>query len=148
MIDCVRRLKWIRAQLTVESFVNKINDEKAFCASVTSGLEKNYKIEIGINFTGRKNNGTRKCANVMGVDSRVATLCHEMSHFDKHYVDPMLGGMGTSDYDVDGKKHSTRELDKWSIQEHRLGADKLVKTGDSNVFDNAYNIERYFELEL
>lgn len=163
MLDCIRRLVWIRGQLTVDSFINKINIHqdpiissdssdinlpKAFAAYVIPTQQKDFKIYIGINFTGRvNNNAIRNCAAVTGIDSRVATLCHEMSHFEKNFVDPTLGGMGTLDYESDGSKPLPNQ-DNSSYIGHLNGADKLVRTGNKNVFNNAYNIERYFQIVI
>lgn len=166
MKDCVRRLRLIVSELSVDSFINLIYDPdnpeaptnskiprdptlpRTFGAFVNSEQQGNYKINIGINFTGRvkKRSGIRICSTVMGMGSRVSTLCHEMSHFEKKFADSSLGGMGTFDYDVDGRKPLPGEKDNWSYEQHLAGADKLVKTKDENVFDNSYNIERYFEI--
>ncbi|WBM70189.1 hypothetical protein OH773_18895 [Buttiauxella sp. WJP83] len=148
MLDGIRRLRDIKGQLTVNDFINEIDGPKAFCARVSSGQQSNYKVHIGINFTGRlKNHGFRSCMSVMGEDSRVSTLCHEMSHFVKKFAEPSQGGMGTSDYDENchKKKHEDGE-DKSSFEQHKDGANKMVKKEDPNVFDNAYNIERYFQI--
>lgn len=85
MLDSIKRLTWIRKQLKIDDYVNMIDSPKIFCAKVSSGQESNYKVYIGINFTGRlKNNGVRACMNIMAEDSRVSTLCHEMGHFVKN----------------------------------------------------------------
>ncbi|WBM70832.1 hypothetical protein OH773_00760 [Buttiauxella sp. WJP83] len=166
MLDGIRRFIDLRELITLDDFINYIYDRdhpdaqingkdprksgmpETFTANVNGEQESDYKINIGINFIGRKGgNGFRACATVMGVDSRVATLCHEMSHFVKKWSDPSLGGMGTSDYDVDGNK-PPRNVDDWTILDHQDGAAKMVSRGDPNVFDNAYNIEKYFEIEV
>jgi hypothetical protein len=167
MNDCVRRLIEIKATLTPESYLNKIYDPdtpnaltnykfpddykgpKTFAAFVNSEQQKDYMINIGINFTGRKKNlGIRTCENVMGVGSRVATLCHEISHFEKKYSDSNLGGIGTGDYDDKGRRLEKGEQDRWSYEQHVEGANKLIKKKDEHVFDNAYNIEKYFQIEV
>jgi hypothetical protein len=166
MKDCVRRLKLIKGELNQDSFINLIFDPdnpdaptnskiprdpkspRTFCAFVNQEQQDNYKINIGINFTGRISDGMRTCSAVTGVSSRVATLCHEMSHFEKKFSDSFLGGMGTVDYDVNGRKPLPSEKDKWSYKEHLDGAKILVNKGDENVFDNSYNIEQYFEVKL
>ena len=146
MLDSIKRLAWIRKQLKIDDYVNMIDSPKIFCAKVSSGQESNYKVYIGINFTGRlKNNGVRSCMNIMGEDSRVSTLCHEMSHFVKKFAAPSEGGMGTSDYDENCHKIQEGE-DNSSYEEHKNGAEKMIKNGDQRVFDNAYNIERYFQI--
>lgn len=166
MQDCVRRLTFINRQLTLDSFVNLIYDPdnpnaptnstvprdpgtpKTFAAYVKPTQQTDYKIYIGINFTGRvTDRNIRTCNAVMGVDSRVATLCHEISHFEKNFVDPTLGGMGTLDYESDGSRPLPNQ-DNSSYKGHLAGADKLVRSGDENVFNNAYNIERYFQIEV
>lgn len=166
MQDCIRRLIWIKGQLTLDSFINLIYDPdnpndptnstvprepgspKTFAAYVKPSQQTDLKVYIGINFTGRVNNrNVRTCGAVMGVDSRVATLCHEISHFEKNFVDPSLGGMGTLDYESDGSRPLPNQ-DNSSYEGHLAGADKLVRSGDKNVFNNAYNIERYFQIEV
>lgn len=147
MLDCIRRLRWIKEKLAPESFINEIEGPKKFCAYVAAELEEDYIVHIGVNFTGRLNdNQKRVCMNVTGDDSRVSTLCHELSHFVKHYADPTVGGMGTYDYDVRGKKHSRTTIDTGTFAQHKAGADLLVRLHDENVFDNSYNIERYFQI--
>lgn len=166
MQDCIRRLTWIKNQLTLDSFVNLIYDPdnpsdstnstlsraagtpKTFAAFVKPSQQTDFKVYIGINFTGRINDrNVRTCGAVMGIDSRVATLCHELSHFEKNFVDPTSGGMGTLDYESDGSKPLPNQ-DNSSYEGHLAGADKLVRSGDKNVFNNAYNIERYFQIEV
>lgn len=162
MQDCIRRLKWLKGQMTLDDYINEIYDSdnsinnttssmsgviRIFAAHVKEQKQSDYKVYIGINFTGRKKSGgIRTCASVTGVDSRVSTLCHEMSHFVKKYSDPEHGGMGTSDYDNTGRKPDPEERDNWSAEQHKSGADMLVKLRSECVFDNAYNIERYFEI--
>lgn len=165
MLDGIRRFNNLRELITLNDFINYIYDRdhpddpinskiprdpkmpETFAANVNGEKESDYKINIGINFIGRKGgNGLRACATVMGEDSRVATLCHEMSHFVKKWSDPSLGGMGTGDYDDTGRRLKRREKDSWSAKQHNDGADLLVKNGSELVFDNAYNIERYFRI--
>ncbi|SUW65140.1 Uncharacterised protein [Buttiauxella agrestis] len=165
MKDCIRRLCKIKKTLTTDSYINLIYDPDnpeaptnskiprdpglpdTFCAYVNYEQQNNYKIYIGINFTGRINaNNFRTCEIVMGKGSRVASLCHEISHFEKTFLDSSIGGIGTADYDVNGQKPKSRKDDKWSYKQHLEGAKKLVNKGSENVFDNAYNIEKYFEI--
>ncbi|WP_330985861.1 MULTISPECIES: hypothetical protein [Enterobacterales] len=167
MQNCIRRLKWIKGQMTLDDYINEIYDPdnpddptnsairpksgmpKTFSAYVNEQKQDDYKVHIGINFTGRVEGGnTRVCATVMGSDSRVTTLCHEMSHFVKIFADPEHGGMGTSDYDVKGRKPASGQKDKDTILQHQSGANDMVIRNDYNVFDNAYNIEKYFEITL
>ncbi|KFC83329.1 hypothetical protein [Buttiauxella agrestis] len=165
MKDCIRRLCEIKKKLTTDSYINLIYDPDnpeaptnskiprdpnlpdTFCAYVNPEQQDNYKVNIGINFTGRINaKNMRACGEVMGESSRVSTLCHEISHFKKKFVDSSLGGMGTVDYDVDGHRREPTEEDKWTLIEHQSGAMKLIDKGSENVFDNSYNIEKYFEI--
>lgn len=166
MQDCIRRLCWIKRQLTLDSFINRIYDPdnpndlhnstlprdlrapKTFAAYVSSSQQRDFKINIGINFTGRINDkNVRTCLANTGINSRVATLCHEMSHFEKNFVDPTLGGMETLDYESDGSKPLPNQ-DNSSYAGHLAGADKLVREGSKDVFNNSYNIERYFQIEV
>lgn len=161
MLDCIRRLHWIKNQLTLDSFVNMIHGPanpqgvngkpdtvKIFTAYVNSDRQDDFKIFIGINFTGRVNSkNVKTCMSTTGADSRVSTLCHEMSHFVKHYSNPYLGGMGTLDYESDGSKPKGNK-DSSSAKGHLEGANILVKRQGVNVFNNAYNIEKYFEIEV
>lgn len=166
MKDCVRRLKAIKETLTLDSYINQIYDPdnpdaptnstlphdpslpKTFCAYVNGEQQDNYQVKIGINFTGRISNGVRSCGKVMGIDSRVATLCHEISHFEKKFLDASLGGVGAGDYDINGRRLARGERDVWSNAQHAAGADLLVKNSDEKVFDNAYNLERYFQIKV
>lgn len=152
MKDCINRLQHVRGTMGVSNFVNKINEPHEVCAKVVGEPQDNYLIEIGINFVGRRKRGNnsdqRICLQVTGRDSRVATLCHELSHIPKKFSDPSQGGMGTSDYDSKGIRQSPYQEDKDSYKQHVAGATKLVNEGNELVFDNAYNIERYFEIEI
>jgi len=148
MLDGIKRLGWIREQLQIDDCVNMIDSPKIFCAKVSSGQESDYKVYIGINFTGRlKVNGFRSCMSVMGEDSRTSTLFHEMSHFVKKFAAPSEGGMGTSDYDENCLKIQEGQDDS-SYEQHKNGAEKMVRNGDPLVFDNAYNIEHYFQINV
>lgn len=163
--DCIRRFRSIKKTLTQESYLNKIYDPdnpnastnysfpieykgpKVFCAFVNPEQQEDYKINIGINFTGRKDSsGTRTCEKVMGIGSRVATLCHEISHFEKKYSNNNLGGMGTGDYDENGQKPLPTAPDNLNYLQHLSIADDFVLRGDEKAFDHAYNIERYFQI--
>lgn len=153
MKDCVRRIKYVRSTMSTKDFINKINDPKReVCAKVPGEPQSDYKVEIGINFVGRRKKdgatANRICLNVTGPDSRVSTLCHELSHIPKLWTNPSGGGMGTSDYNSKGEKQSPFDDDKDSYEEHVIGANKLIKDLSDSVFDNAYNIERYFEIKI
>ncbi|HBA6820088.1 TPA: hypothetical protein J1W43_003790 [Escherichia coli] len=166
MLDCIRRLKWIRSQLTPNSFINRIYDPdnpndptnsklprdpkapRTFAAYVNSEQQSDFQINIGINFTGRINDkNMRVCSTVMGARGRVSTLVHELSHFEKNFTNPTLGGMGTLDYEADGSKPLPNQ-DNSSYQGHLDGAALLVREKSEDVFNNSYNIEKYFEIEL
>lgn len=150
MRDCIRRIRYVRERMTVDSFINIINDPREVCAKVVGEPQQDYKVEIGINFVGRKNKNSnyRACSKVSGGDSQVSTLCHELSHIPKKWTNSKEGGMGTSDYDSKGIKQSPFDDDKESYYEHVIGACKLVNEQSELVFDNAYNIERYFEIAV
>ncbi|PLR30091.1 hypothetical protein CYR32_19455 [Chimaeribacter coloradensis] len=78
-------------------------------AFVSKG-DKDHYINIGNKFIS---------APLRGKDSKVVTLCHEMSHFD----------------DV------LSTFDKG----FRAGGMKLSQEGDPKALESAYNFERYFE---
>ncbi|EKQ3620643.1 hypothetical protein P4513_004494 [Escherichia coli] len=88
-------------------------------------LEYRERISIDIlqNFT---------CKNPTGENSRVSTLCHELSHlFIIWDGEQYYGGLSSNDL---GKK---REI---------ANAKELKSKHDPLVFNNAYNIEKYFEI--
>ncbi|WP_330985826.1 MULTISPECIES: hypothetical protein [Enterobacterales] len=101
------------------------------------------EINIGYNFCKKK---------LMGPDSKVSTLCHEVSHFhrverkneiwnseqEKANSRGPWGGVGTDDLPNDGDHKND---DKY-IQ-HR---EKLKGAHSLEVFENSYNFELYFEL--
>ncbi|WP_330986294.1 MULTISPECIES: hypothetical protein [Enterobacterales] len=86
MQNCIRRLKWIKGQMTLDDYINEIYDPdnpddptnttiprdpdmpETFAAFVNSELEKNYEVHIGINFTGR----------IQGAGGQ--NLCHSNGH--------------------------------------------------------------------
>lgn len=88
------------------------------------------RIEILHNFEAKK--------NLFGHNSRVSTLCHELSHFCRYYVDEKhCGAFGSKD-------SPTKEFNpNYNYDGY---ASDLVRAHDSAVFMNAYNIERYFEI--
>ncbi|WP_000796675.1 hypothetical protein [Escherichia sp. TW15838] len=93
--------------------------------------------------------------DVMGEDSRVSTLCHEVSHFyrvehinaseeDREKSKGPWGGVGTDDLPNDKDyKHVTGETGGNVYDEYK---DKLKEEYSLDVFRNAYNFELYFEL--
>lgn len=77
------------------------------------------------------------CKPLMGYDSQVSTLCHELSHFFRSQ-DSKHGGFGSDDIPVSGGFSKNKPY--YSI------ASDLKNSGSQDVFKNSYNIERYFEL--
>lgn len=151
VLDYVRRIKNVKKTMSISDFINKINEPREICAKVKGEPQKDYEVEIGINFVGRKrkeHSGNRICMQVTGRDSRVSTLCHELSHIPKIYAYPEKGGIGAGDYDSHGVRQSPFGEDHDSYEGHVAGANLLISKKSELVFDNAYNIERYFEIEL
>lgn len=124
------------------NFVNKTYSG-GYSAYVNSNLtwnkkpdeyKQNLEINIGHNFIGKK---------LFGDNSKASTLCHEISHFVRFgYIGDgdkgRFGGVGTDDLpnDKDHKKDGT----------YITYANKLVENHDLEVFQNAYNFERYFQI--
>ncbi|HCD2802472.1 TPA: hypothetical protein ACWQLM_001071 [Escherichia coli] len=150
MIDGVNRMIMICDSISVESrscqngvnlYGNFINNTHIFPGSarvnngITIGLspdqyKETLRIEILQNF---------KKKPFSGRESHVSTLCHELSHFCRYFIDGKhCGGMGTDDV-------PTEEFDP-NFRYTGYARD-LVKAHDLMVFKNAYNIERYFEIE-
>lgn len=78
---------------------------------------------------------------ITGEDSRVSALCHELSHLVIYKENgDYYGGMGTDDLLPLGS--NTRRKD---YTDH---ADMLRKKKSKRVFNNAYNIERYFQIKI
>lgn len=151
IFDCVERISYVRGTMTVSSFLNRIDSAREVCASVKGEPQDNYEVEIGINFVGRRNRNNGKdriCMSITGRDSRVSTLCHELSHIPKQYASPKDGGIGASDYDSKGIKKSPYKDDMESYEQHVAGANLLIFNKSECVFDNAYNLERYFEIDI
>ncbi|WP_330986214.1 MULTISPECIES: hypothetical protein [Enterobacterales] len=107
------------------------------------------EIHIGHNFCTKK---------LMGQESKVSTLCHEISHF--YRVEPKKtlladeqekaksrgewGGVGTDDLpNTDDYKHKKGTGGKNIYIEYR---EKLRSQHSVDVFRNAYNFELYFQL--
>ncbi|HCP9719170.1 TPA: peptidase M35 [Escherichia coli] len=142
MMDGVRRLMIIANDLTMSSFINYTGCNE-FAAFVSPSKDMPYIINIGAKFEyrdGKKN-------PVTGKDSHVATLCHEMSHIQWYYGDNKKGGMWSQDYTTTDK-YSTCKEDEVSYDEHIRIATKLISKQKDQIFENAYNIERYFEIRL
>ena len=74
-----------------------------------------------------------------GKDSKVSSLCHELTHLVRYGPKGMYGGMQSEDMPVDKELQNAKEYD--------IFADKLIKKTDMTLFENAYNIERYFEID-
>lgn len=68
----------------------------------------------------------------------MSTLCHELFHYERYGDSFELGGMWTVDMPVD------RELD--NSDKYFNYADKLKANKNPALFQNAYNIEHYFEI--
>ncbi|EKK5245904.1 peptidase M35 [Cronobacter sakazakii] len=94
-------------------------------AHVIGTQDQNFEIYIGKKFVKDK---------MTGHDSRVATLCHEMSHY---------GIIFNSD-DVPPPGKDPLQTTPKQFQEQ---ANSMVSKGSTGVMQNAYNLERYFEIE-
>ncbi|EAN4681797.1 hypothetical protein EHN46_23225 [Salmonella enterica] len=150
MMDGVNRLIMICDKISVESRIcqngvnlygNFINNTHISPGSarvnsdLTIGLppdkyKEKLRIEILQNF---------KKKPFSGRESHVSSLCHELSHFCRYFINgEHCGGMGTDDV-------PTEEFDP-NFRYTGYARD-LVSAHDPMVFKNAYNIERYFEIE-
>lgn len=106
----------------------RVNEQQTIGISPSEYKDK-LRIEILQNFKRKK---------PFGHDSRVSTICHELSHFCRYYVDSMhCGGLRTYDLPT---------IDFVPDYNYDLYATNLVKAHDVDVFNNSYNIERYFEI--
>ncbi|WP_049294102.1 hypothetical protein [Franconibacter helveticus] len=136
MLDGVKRIKAIHKGLDITDFINHTDDKgMIYAANVNASKDSNYTINIGPRFLKQ---------SVTGKDSRVSTLCHEMSHFIKHEpfkLDSTQGGMNTND---DNPKHDYDH--QYPERVYVNYATELVNKHSKDVFNNAYNIERYFEI--
>ncbi len=118
----VEKMILLNSQLTEENF--KPTNENVH-AYVIGTQDQNFEIFIGKKFVKDK---------MTGPDSRVATLCHEMSHY---------GFIFNSD---DVPPYGKDSLHTTPI-EFQMQANSMVNQGTSGVMQNAYNIERYFEID-
>lgn len=138
MMDGIRRIMKISNSLTTENFKDYTKCNK-FAAFVEPHLDPPYIVNIGKNFESRDG----KKNPITGEDSHVSTLCHEMSHIYWYWKNKDEGGMWTQDY-TDINKFATSDNDEISYKEHVAVANKLIKLKKEQLFENAYNIERYF----
>lgn len=121
------------------NFINKTDDSKASAsvsADQTTGLHpdlysKILTVDIFQKFV---------CKPLTGRNSQVSTLCHEFSHYYRHGSEGEYGGMGTDDIQINPKNKTESG--------YLLKANELVENNSQYVFKSAYNIERYFELNL
>lgn len=95
--------------------------------------KENMRIEILHRF--------HEIKRITGCDSRVSTLCHELSHLVIYKENGIFyGGMGTDDIIQKGVGKTSDNYTK--------NARHLVQENSKQVFNNAYNIERYFEIKI
>ncbi|RJT19203.1 hypothetical protein [Buttiauxella izardii] len=121
------------------NFFNKTHLKKgsaSVTADQTSFLDPDrykevLKINIFQNFV---------CKSLMGFDSQVSTLCHELSHFYRSGENGKDGGMGTEDMPTKGGYDPNKKYYEF--------ASILKKWKSQYVFKNSYNVEQYFEIEL
>ncbi|WP_373240549.1 hypothetical protein [Kluyvera ascorbata] len=121
----------------------------ATCICPPDKYKEQLEINIGYNFCSKK---------MMGPDSKVSTLCHEISHFyrvesknempvsenNEKKSRGTWGGVGTDDLPNDGDYKHTEDADGENIY---IKYRKDLKERHSlDVFKNAYNFELYFEL--
>lgn len=143
MMDGIRRMMTISNGFTMESFrdYTKCNE---FAAFVEPQLDPPYIVNIGMNFEYR--NEIKNAVTGAG-DSYVSTLCHEMSHIWWCWKNNQEGGMWTQDY-TGISKFATSKKDEVSYSKHISVANELVASKKEQLFENAYNIERYFQIKL
>lgn len=133
VLDGVLRMKEVCENITADNFIN-ITDSGDYFAKVeetqtialpVARYKSDLKISIGHKFVG---------APMFGADSKICTLCHEMSHLIRYKGSSDSGGMGTQDL--------------YGKNKPRDNAVDMRNRKDSNVFRNAYNIELYFEIDI
>ena len=138
------------------SFVNKTftSDFSAYVLSSRTQVIKpsqyseGLEINIGHNFTTKK---------LMGANSKVSTLCHEISHFNRvenesYKKEEYVDGKDQQKYRGSWGGVSTRDLPEGKDHKHDGGYEKyrdiLKKQHSIDVLKNAYNFEMYFEIEV
>ncbi|HDS8835162.1 hypothetical protein [Escherichia coli] len=120
------------------NFVNS-TDNDAYTANVTPdhiiGVSPDKYVDVVTIRIGQR----FVCKPMTGKDSKVSSLCHELTHLVRYGPNGMYGGMQSEDMPVDKELQNAKEYD--------IFADKLIKNKDIILFENAYNIERYFEID-
>ncbi|EDW1644269.1 hypothetical protein EK69_004580 [Salmonella enterica subsp. enterica] len=102
-----------------------------------NALPDKYKERIHIEILHR----FKEINRLTGLDSRVSTLCHELSHLVIYKENGVYyGGMGTDDIIQKGVAETNANYAKH--------AKYLVQKKSKQVFNNAYNIEKYFEIKI
>lgn len=150
MKEGVNRLMFLCSQLHVDdpiigsdivhgNFVNK-TDNNIATANVTA--DQTYGLNPALYRTTLKINIFQNfvCKPLTGPGSQVSSLCHELSHFYRYGKNGIYGGMGTDDMPTTGGFAKAKAYIET--------ANSLKRAGSQYVFKNAYNIERYFELQL
>lgn len=137
------------------SFVNKTYDSQFSASVLNTGTQycapSQYKDYLEVNIGNRFVNKA-----LVGPDSMASILCHEVSHFNRLVYRPLSkdvtsddmqlyegswGGLGTQDLSGDNLDHKNDST-------YTQYADNLKYSHNVKVFNNAYNIERYFEVEI
>lgn len=155
MIDGVKRLMDICERLYIDnreydrawrfdrygSFINEtaltLGAARVGKGQTLNALPSQYKERIHIEILHRFIEITR----VTGRDSRVSTLCHELSHLVIYKENGIYyGGMGTDDILPKGVSRTNGNYTNY--------ADTLREKKSKQVFNNAYNIEKYFEIKI
>lgn len=114
----VSQRQTLHINLKDDKYRNKSQEEK-----LKAAYREGLTIDILQNFT---------CKGVSGKNSQVSTLCHELSHFltiwdgEQYY-----GGLSSNDLG-EGREFTN--------------ATELKNSHNPKVFENAYNIEKYFEI--
>lgn len=102
-----------------------------------NALPDKYKERIHIEILHR----FKEINRVTGRNSRVSTLCHELSHLVIYKENGVYyGGMGTDDIIPKGIRKTNDNYTKHAVD--------LFQKKSKQVFNNAYNIERYFEIKI
>ncbi|WP_446028858.1 M35 family metallo-endopeptidase [Lelliottia amnigena] len=109
ILEGIKKELMLNESISINNFI-KIN-ENVYANVNSTDLEHN--INIGKKFYK---------AALIGKDSQVVTLCHEMSHFDDILATKDLGGNSPRKYAIN-----------------------LAAKGDERTMQNSYNFEMYFE---